>query len=130
MDNSKLTKIQLLEKCKELGIIKCSSKNKKHLIELIKSKHKTNNNTTEKYENNLISENVIIEPSTSLLEPITETLNVIDLFCGCGGMSKGLTDAGLNIIAGIDIWDKAIQSYNKNFEHKAYCEDLTASYVL
>ena len=52
-------------------------------------------------------------------------LNVIDLFCGCGGMSKGLTDAGLNVIAGIDIWDKAIESYNKNFEHRAYCEDLT-----
>ena len=52
-------------------------------------------------------------------------MNVIDLFCGCGGMSKGLTDAGLNIIAGIDIWDKAIDNYNKNFEHKAYCEDLT-----
>jgi len=51
-------------------------------------------------------------------------LNVIDLFCGCGGMSKGLTEAGLNIIAGIDIWDKAIENYNKNFEHKAYCEDL------
>ena len=53
------------------------------------------------------------------------TLNVIDLFCGCGGMSKGLTDAGLNVIAGIDIWNKAVESYNKNFEHKAYCEDLT-----
>ena len=52
-------------------------------------------------------------------------LNVIDLFCGCGGMSKGLTDAGLNIIAGIDIWDKAVESYNKNFEHQAFCEDLT-----
>ena len=58
--------------------------------------------------------------------PIQATpLNVIDLFCGCGGMSKGLTDAGLNIVAGIDIWDKAVVSYNKNFEHKAYCEDLT-----
>jgi len=51
-------------------------------------------------------------------------LNVIDLFCGCGGMSKGLIDAGLNIIAGIDIWNIAVQSYNKNFHHKAYCEDL------
>jgi DNA (cytosine-5)-methyltransferase 1 len=40
-------------------------------------------------------------------------------------MSKGLTDAGLNVIAGIDIWDKAIESYNQNFEHSAYCEDLT-----
>jgi len=56
---------------------------------------------------------------------MSEKLNVIDLFCGCGGMSRGLTDAGLNIIAGIDIWDKAVENYNKNFEHKAYCEDLT-----
>ena len=40
-------------------------------------------------------------------------------------MSKGLTDAGLNIIAGIDIWDKAINSYKKNFHHTAICEDLT-----
>jgi len=55
----------------------------------------------------------------------TKTLNVIDLFCGCGGMSKGLTDAGLNVIAGIDIWDKAVESYNKNYHHKAYCADLT-----
>lgn len=54
-----------------------------------------------------------------------DKLNVIDLFCGCGGMSKGLSDAGMNIIAGIDIWDKAIENYNKNFEHEAYCEDLT-----
>ena len=55
----------------------------------------------------------------------TDKLNVLDLFCGCGGMSKGLTDSGLNIIAGIDIWDKAVESYNKNYEHKAYCEDIT-----
>lgn len=52
-------------------------------------------------------------------------LNVIDLFCGCGGFSKGLSDAGLNIIAGIDIWEQAVNNYNKNFLHKAYCEDLT-----
>ena len=124
MDILKMSKINLLEKCKELGITKCSSKNKPQLIELINSKNKTSNNT-EEYKNILISEDVINELSSSLIEPITETLNVIDLFCGCGGMSKGLTDAGLNIIAGIDIWDKAVESYNKNFEHKAYCEDLT-----
>jgi len=52
-------------------------------------------------------------------------MNVIDLFCGCGGMSKGLEKAGLNIIVGIDIWDKAIDNYKKNFKHKAICHDLT-----
>lgn len=51
-------------------------------------------------------------------------INAIDLFCGCGGMSKGLENAGINVIAGIDFWDKAIISYNKNFEHHGYCEDL------
>lgn len=53
------------------------------------------------------------------------SLNVLDLFCGCGGMSKGLSDAGFNIIAGIDIWDKAIESYKNNFDHQAICADLT-----
>ena len=38
-----------------------------------------------------------------VVDPI-QPLNVLDLFCGCGGMSQGLTDAKLNIIAGIDIW--------------------------
>jgi site-specific DNA-cytosine methylase len=37
-------------------------------------------------------------------------------------MSKGLTDAGLNIIAGIDIWDKAINSYKKIFIIKRYAK--------
>lgn len=52
-------------------------------------------------------------------------INVIDLFCGCGGMSKGLTDSGLNVIAGIDIWNKAIENYKRNFHHIGACEDLT-----
>jgi len=67
--------------------------------------------------------NKVEEPKE--IKVMTEQLNVIDLFCGCGGMSKGLTDAGFNIIAGIDVWNKAVDSYNKNYEHKAYCEDLT-----
>ena len=52
-------------------------------------------------------------------------LKVLDLFCGCGGMSKGLSDAGLDVIAGIDFWDEAINSYKKNFNHTAICADLT-----
>jgi DNA (cytosine-5)-methyltransferase 1 len=54
----------------------------------------------------------------------TTQLNVLDLFCGCGGMTKGLMDAGLNVIAGIDVWDKAIESYSKNYHHQAICVDI------
>ena len=51
-------------------------------------------------------------------------MNVLDLFCGCGGMTKGLTDAGMHVVAGIDVWDKAIGNYKKNFSHHAICADL------
>ena len=47
-------------------------------------------------------------------------INVLDLFCGCGGF----VDAGFNVIAGIDIWDVAINSYKKNNNHIGLCEDL------
>jgi DNA (cytosine-5)-methyltransferase 1 len=117
MDITKMNKLELLEKCKELGITKCSSKNKSQLLELINDKNKV----VEEHKIILSNE----EPMTQNTKVETKTLNVIDLFCGCGGMSKGLTDAGLNVIAGIDIWDKAVESYNKNYHHKAYCEDLT-----
>jgi DNA (cytosine-5)-methyltransferase 1 len=51
--------------------------------------------------------------------------NILDLFCGCGGLSYGLSMVSdMNIIAGIDIWDKAIENYNKNFHH-GICADLT-----
>jgi len=115
MDISKLSKLELLEKCKELGITKSGSKNKSQLIELI-----SKNKVIEE-----IPQNTPITPITPITDADTKTFNVIDLFCGCGGMSKGLTDAGLNVIAGIDIWDKAVESYNKNYHHKAYCADLT-----
>ena len=128
MDISKMSKLELLEKCKELGITKCNSKNKTQLIESINSKIKSSNNFIEESNIVLLNEETS-KHNTPIIDPIIDTtiktLNVIDLFCGCGGMSKGLTDAGLNIIAGIDIWDKAVENYNKNFEHKAYCEDLT-----
>jgi len=52
-------------------------------------------------------------------------LKVLDLFCGCGGFTQGLKEAELNIICGIDLWDKAIQSYMLNNNHLALKRDLT-----
>ena len=37
---------------------------------------------------------------------------------------KGVNRCRIKCIAGIDIWDKAIQSYQKNFEHHGICKDL------
>src|SRR5688500_18201328 len=39
----------------------------------------------------------------------------IDVCCGCGGFTRGLTDVGLRHVAGYDIDPKAVESYNLNF---------------
>ena len=42
------------------------------------------------------------------------TKNVLDLFCGCGGMSLGFQREGFNILAGIDVDNDSLDSYNAN----------------
>lgn len=49
---------------------------------------------------------------------------VIDLFCGCGGLSKGFELAGFNIVAAFDSWQSAITCYSANFNHNAQYLDL------
>jgi DNA (cytosine-5)-methyltransferase 1 len=51
-------------------------------------------------------------------------MNVIDLFCGCGGLSLGLEQSGCNIVAGIDNWPKALQTYKRNFPHPCHEIDI------
>ena len=42
---------------------------------------------------------------------------VIDLFCGCGGLSQGFIDAEYEVILGIDHWKDAISTFNYNHEN-------------
>lgn len=53
-----------------------------------------------------------------------ENLSLVDLFCGCGGMSLGFQNAGFNILAAFDNWKPAIETYNNNFDHRAELLDL------
>lgn len=121
MDISKMTKIELLEKCKEMGITKCNSKNKPQLIELINS-------------NKLMPDisNICVEPTVKNNEislPISELpvadckiINYIDLCCGIGGFRVALesfqkknTNIKFNCVLSADIKDDAIKTYNLNF---------------
>lgn len=52
-------------------------------------------------------------------------MKVIDLFCGCGGLSLGFEKAGFKIVAAFDKWDAALHVYNTNFNHPARQLDLT-----
>lgn len=52
--------------------------------------------------------------------------NIIDLFCGCGGFSKGFEQAGFEVRYGIDLWEDAIVTYKHNFPNAvAVNQDIT-----
>lgn len=53
-----------------------------------------------------------------------DTFKVVDLFCGCGGLSLGFQNAGYDIVAAYDNWDEAIKIYDKNFNHNVIKRDL------
>lgn len=55
------------------------------------------------------------------------TRKVIDAFSGAGGLSLGLSQAGLDIVLAFDTDDRAISTYNRNLGHK--CLNLDANSI-
>lgn len=52
-------------------------------------------------------------------------MKVVDLFCGCGGLSLGFEKAGMDVVAGFDNWSDALSVYCNNFSHPAIKLDLS-----
>lgn len=52
-------------------------------------------------------------------------LTAVDLFCGCGGLSAGLTDAGIQVEEAYDCWPQALDAYERNIGAHAVPLDLT-----
>lgn len=51
-------------------------------------------------------------------------MRVVDLFCGCGGLSLGFEKAGMEMVAAFDNWQEALAVYRRNFAHPAIKVDL------
>jgi len=55
----------------------------------------------------------------------TQQFTVLDLFAGCGGMSWGLHSSGFKVLAGVDNWKQALETFTYNHhEAQALCADL------
>ena len=94
LDFSKMSKLELLEKCKELGITKCNSKNKSQLLELINSKQIK----SELEENNVCQlQNRIISKGNKVDESEYK-YSFIEVCAGGGGLSAGLIESGFKPI--------------------------------
>ncbi len=51
-------------------------------------------------------------------------MKCVDLFSGCGGLSLGFQNSGIEVVAAIDNWNKSVDVYNDNFSHLCYLHDL------
>lgn len=64
----------------------------------------------------------------------TASPSVVDLFSGCGGMSWGLHLDGFEVVAAVDEWDRALQTFKANHPSAAIfagdIRELTTSEVL
>lgn len=57
---------------------------------------------------------------------MSSSLNVIDLFCGCGGLSYGFEKAGYQVFLGIDNDGKALETFEMNHkDSRSICGDIT-----
>lgn len=46
-----------------------------------------------------------------------KSLKVIDLFCGCGGLSHGFLEAGYDVVIGVDHDEAALKTYSRNHKN-------------
>lgn len=60
----------------------------------------------------------------------SSSLRVLDLFCGCGGLSLGFKQAGFEIILGVDYEPTALRTYSENLKTRVLQADLSDKQVL
>lgn len=51
-------------------------------------------------------------------------MRAVELFCGAGGMSRGLLDAGFDVVGAYDAWPLATENYRHNIGPHVECVDL------
>ena len=53
-------------------------------------------------------------------------ISVVDLFCGAGGLSLGLKEAGLSVVAAVDVDASSLRTYRSNLGEYGVMRDLSA----
>lgn len=62
-------------------------------------------------------------------QPGQSKMTFVDLFCGAGGLSKGLEMAGLEGICGLDWFKEACMTYSRNFAHPFVNGDIKSDEI-
>jgi DNA (cytosine-5)-methyltransferase 1 len=126
LDLNKMSKPELLSKCKELGIKGISKKNMTELRELINKTNGVINTTTyEEIPLPIINTPVIEELPiyTNIENSIEEnvsnlSLKFIDLFCGIGSFHNSFNKFGWECVMSCDIDAAVKQTYKENYNQE------------
>lgn len=52
-------------------------------------------------------------------------VKAVDFFCGAGGLTRGLLDAGIEVLAGVDVDERLRRTYEENNEPSRFvCQDI------
>ena len=148
MDLTKISKMELLEKCEELGIKKCKSKTKGELIDLINTKTQNIKTQSKKVELIIEDDDVIVQGTNSeqpsyLLENYKTTNEIIQtnlensndkilkvgtLFSGIGAFEHALDRLSIKhkIVFACDIDSYVKKSYFENYkiQEDAWYDDV------
>lgn len=122
-----LSKQELLEKCQEIGIKKCKSKNKSELIELIHKTLSIKNTVNMQDVNDIVSEKKILVNDNSI-DKNYEKYKIVSLFTGICGMDMGFcenivvhknsisNDFQYNILSNCEQYKDFVILKNNNFD--------------
>ena len=136
VDISKMSKIELLEKCKELGITKCASKTKAEIKELIEHKLESTKKNVESIipDTNVLLNNFVNDTNNQLFTGNVNLnsnvkLKVGTLFSGIGAFEHALQRLNIEheIAFACDIDEYVKKSYfeNYNITEKQWFNDVT-----
>jgi DNA (cytosine-5)-methyltransferase 1 len=57
---------------------------------------------------------------------------IVDIFCGCGGLSEGFSQAGFEVLLGVDCDAWAVRTYDRHHNNRGRIknvEDIDSNYI-
>jgi DNA (cytosine-5)-methyltransferase 1 len=110
---SKLSRKELLNKCRELNFVGYSSKNKPQLCEILR-KHYDNREEVKPIQIPIESNEIQLTEEGRLID--VNRIEFIDLFCGIGGFHQALNRIkNTKCVFACDIDDKCRKTYEENY---------------